>query len=149
MDVRAFGSRMSAPKCRFFLGFEGLPEVFDPGCPHESPKFVRGISGPETFSGRFFVPESEATSNPEVFKKFPRCPQKFPRPTSPEVPQTYLPRSSPDLPPQKFPRSTSSAEVPPSLPSPDLPPQKFPRPAPPQQLNHPRPPELNSYAWES
>ena len=30
MDVCAFGSWMSAPKCSFFKDFEGLPEVFDP-----------------------------------------------------------------------------------------------------------------------
>ena len=30
MDVRAFGSWMSAPKCSFFQDFEGLTEVFAP-----------------------------------------------------------------------------------------------------------------------
>ena len=35
MDVRAFGSWMSVPKCMFFEDFESLPEVFDPGRPHE------------------------------------------------------------------------------------------------------------------
>ena len=29
---------LSAPKCFFFQGFEGLPEVFDPGRPHERPR---------------------------------------------------------------------------------------------------------------
>ena len=28
MDVRAFGSRLSAPKCLYFLGSEGLSEAF-------------------------------------------------------------------------------------------------------------------------
>ena len=31
MDVRAFGSWMSTPKCFFYQGSEGLDEVFDPG----------------------------------------------------------------------------------------------------------------------
>ena len=35
MDVRALGSWLSAPKRLFFQGFEGLPDVFDPGRPHE------------------------------------------------------------------------------------------------------------------
>ena len=39
MDVRAFGSRMSAPKCLFFQDFEGLTEVFAPGRP---PGYPRG-----------------------------------------------------------------------------------------------------------
>ena len=33
MDVRAFGSWMSAPKCLFFQDFEGLSEVFAPARP--------------------------------------------------------------------------------------------------------------------
>ena len=41
-DVRAFGSWMSAPKCLFFLGFEGLPEGFDPGCPPYEPRMSAG-----------------------------------------------------------------------------------------------------------
>ena len=39
MDVRAFGSWMSAPKCLFFQDFEGLTEVFAPGRP---PGYPRG-----------------------------------------------------------------------------------------------------------
>ena len=40
MDVRAFGSWMSAPKCLFFFqDFEGLTEVFAPGRP---PGYPRG-----------------------------------------------------------------------------------------------------------
>ena len=39
MDVRAFGSWMSAPKRLFFQDFEGLTEVFAPGCP---PGYPRG-----------------------------------------------------------------------------------------------------------
>ena len=35
MDVAAFGSRMSAPRCVFFPRFEGLPEFVDPGRPPE------------------------------------------------------------------------------------------------------------------
>ena len=57
MDVRVFGSWMSAPKS-FFQAFEGLSEVFAPGHPHEWPRDVRRMSGPKTFSlGCFFVPE--------------------------------------------------------------------------------------------
>ena len=45
MDVRAFGSWMSAPKCLFFQDFEGLTEVFapgcPPGCPHGRPRDIR------------------------------------------------------------------------------------------------------------
>ena len=39
MDVRAFGSWMSAPKCLFFQGLEGLTEVFAPG---RLPGYPRG-----------------------------------------------------------------------------------------------------------
>ena len=39
MDVRAFGSWTSAPKCLFFQDFEGLTEVFAPGRP---PGYPRG-----------------------------------------------------------------------------------------------------------
>ena len=35
MKVSAFGSWMSAPNSLFFQDLEGLPEVFDPGRPHE------------------------------------------------------------------------------------------------------------------
>ena len=58
MDVRVFGSWMSTPKCLFFQGLEGLPQVFDPGRPRECPRDVRGISSPKTLSlGCFFVPD--------------------------------------------------------------------------------------------
>ena len=38
MDVRAFGSWMSALKCSFFQDFEGLTEVFAPERPPEHPR---------------------------------------------------------------------------------------------------------------
>ena len=38
MDVRAFGSWTSAPKCLFFQDFEGLTEVFAPGRPQGYPR---------------------------------------------------------------------------------------------------------------
>ena len=38
MDVRAFGSWTSAPKCLFSQDFEGLTEVFAPGRPPEYPR---------------------------------------------------------------------------------------------------------------
>ena len=38
MDVRAFGSWTSAPKSLFFQDFEGLTEVFAPGCPQGYPR---------------------------------------------------------------------------------------------------------------
>ena len=38
--------------------FEGLPEIFDPGRPHDRPRDVRRMSVPKTFSlGCFFVPD--------------------------------------------------------------------------------------------
>ena len=37
MDVRTLGSWMSAPRCLFFQGFQGLPEVLDPGRPQVVP----------------------------------------------------------------------------------------------------------------
>ena len=46
----AFGLWMSAPKSLFFQGFEGLPEVFDPGRLHERPRDVHRMSGQKTFS---------------------------------------------------------------------------------------------------
>ena len=59
VDVRAFGSWMSAPKCLFFFqDFEGPDRSFGPGYPREWPPDVRGISVPKTSSlGWFFVPE--------------------------------------------------------------------------------------------
>ena len=45
MNVRAFGSWMSAPKCLFFQEFEGLTEGFapghPPGYPHARPRNIR------------------------------------------------------------------------------------------------------------
>ena len=38
MDIRAFGSWMSAPKCWFSQDFEGLTEVFAPGRPLGYPR---------------------------------------------------------------------------------------------------------------
>ena len=45
---------MSALTCLFVHGFESLPEVFDPGRPHEWPRDVRWISGPKALFGLFF-----------------------------------------------------------------------------------------------
>ena len=58
MDIRAFGSWMSAQKCLFFFQeIEGLTEVFAP-VRRDIRVDVRGISGPKTYSlGCFFVPE--------------------------------------------------------------------------------------------
>ena len=59
MDIRAFGSWMSAPKCLFSQDFEGLTEVFapgrPPGCPCARPQDIR----PQNllFGLLFFVPE--------------------------------------------------------------------------------------------
>ena len=45
MDVRAFGSWMSAPTCLLFQDFEGLTKVFapgrPPGCPRGRPQDVQ------------------------------------------------------------------------------------------------------------
>ena len=59
MDVRTFGSWMSAPKCLFFQDFKGLTEVFCPPDVRRDIRVdVRGISSPKTYSlGCFFVPE--------------------------------------------------------------------------------------------
>ena len=58
MDVRAFGSWISAPKCFVLQDFEGVTEVFTPGRPPDIRVDVPGISGPKTYSlGCFFVPE--------------------------------------------------------------------------------------------
>ena len=45
---------MSATKCLFFLGFEGLPEVFEQGHPHKRPRDVCGIH-PKPFSLSCFL----------------------------------------------------------------------------------------------
>ena len=50
VDVRAFGSWMSAPKCLFFQDFEFPDRSFGPGYPREWPPDVRGISVPKTSS---------------------------------------------------------------------------------------------------
>ena len=56
VDVRAFGSWMSAPKCLFFHGFKDPDRSFDPGYPREWPPHVRVISVPKTSSlGWIFV----------------------------------------------------------------------------------------------
>ena len=58
MDVRAFGSWMSAPRCFFFRDFERPDRSFGQGYPREWPPDVRGISIPKTSSlGCFFVLE--------------------------------------------------------------------------------------------
>ena len=59
VDVRVFGSWMSAPKCLFFQHLEGPDRSFGPGYPREWAPDVRGISVPKTSSlGWFFVPDS-------------------------------------------------------------------------------------------
>ena len=57
VDVRAFGSWMSAPKCLFFFqDFDRPDRSFGPGYPREWPPDVRGMSVPKTSSlGWFFV----------------------------------------------------------------------------------------------
>ena len=59
VDVRAFGSWMSAPKCLFSQGLGGPDRSFGPGYPREWPRDVRGISGPKTSSlGCFLVADN-------------------------------------------------------------------------------------------
>ena len=56
VDVRPFGSWMSAPKCLFFQDFDCPDRSFGPGYPREWPLDVRGASVPKTSSlGCFFV----------------------------------------------------------------------------------------------
>ena len=56
MDVRAFGSWMSAPKCLFSQDFDRPDRSFGSGYPREWPPDVRGMSVPKTSSlGWFFV----------------------------------------------------------------------------------------------
>ena len=58
VDVRAFGSWMSAPKCLFFQDCDRPDRSFGPGYPREWPPDVRGMSVPKTSSlGWFFVLE--------------------------------------------------------------------------------------------
>ena len=47
MDVRAFGSWMSAPKCLLFQDFEGLTEVLPLDFRRDIRVDVRGISDPK------------------------------------------------------------------------------------------------------
>ena len=63
MDVRAFGSWMSTPKCLFFFqDFEGLTEVLPPDVRRDIRVDVRGISGPKTYSlGCFFDPDFQGS----------------------------------------------------------------------------------------
>ena len=78
MDVRAFGSWMSAPKCLSFQDLAGLTEVFargrPPGYPRGCPRDIR----PQTYSvGCCFVPDQRAIpagptpSGPDPLRKFP------------------------------------------------------------------------------
>ena len=50
VDVRAFGSWMSAPICLFFENFHRPDRSFGPGYPREGPPDVRGTSVPKTYS---------------------------------------------------------------------------------------------------
>ena len=94
VDVRAFGSWISAPKCLFFHNFDRPDWSFGPGYPHEWPPDVRGISGPKTSSlGCFFLLEDCSTKitvsssritkiiifRPKVGKELPK---QFPEPPS-------------------------------------------------------------------
>ena len=47
VDVRAFGSWMSAPKCLFFQYFEGPDRSFGPGYPREWPRMSAGYPSPK------------------------------------------------------------------------------------------------------
>ena len=49
VDVRAFGSWMSAPRCLFFQDFDRPDRSFGPGYPREWPPDVRGMSVPKNF----------------------------------------------------------------------------------------------------
>ena len=62
VDVRAFGSWMSAPKCLLFQDFQRPDRSFGPGCPREWPPDVRGMSVPNLFglifrSGEYPAPK--------------------------------------------------------------------------------------------
>ena len=54
VDVRAFGSWMSALKCLFFQDFDRPDRSFGPGYPREWPPDVRGMSVPKTSSLGWF-----------------------------------------------------------------------------------------------
>ena len=58
MDVSAFGSWKSAPKCLFFQDYEGLTEIFAPGRPPGYPRGrPLGYPAPKlTLWTAFFVP---------------------------------------------------------------------------------------------
>ena len=64
MDVRAFGSWMSAPKCLFFSRISrAWPKFLPPDVRRDIRVDIRGISGPKTYSlGCFFVPECKCGS---------------------------------------------------------------------------------------
>ena len=60
VDVRAFGSWMSAPKCLFFQDLGRPDRSFGSGYPREWPPDVRGMSVPKTSSlGWLFVLENQ------------------------------------------------------------------------------------------
>ena len=79
MDVRAFGSWISAPKCLFFQGFEGLPEVSDPGLPREiAPGRPRDIRPENFLFACFFVPENrDPHQHAPKFAKSTFCAYEF------------------------------------------------------------------------
>ena len=61
VDVRAFESWMSTPKCLFFQDFDCPDRSFWPGYPRKWPPDIRGMSVPKTSSlGWFFVLEFRA-----------------------------------------------------------------------------------------
>ena len=72
MDVRAFGSWTSAPKCLFFSRSLRASPKFYPRRPPAYPR-ARRISGPNTYSlGCFAVPEKCPESGPGV-SRASRC----------------------------------------------------------------------------
>ena len=68
LDVRAFGSWTSAPKCFAFQDFDRPGRSFGPGYPREWPPDVRGMSVPQTSSlGWFSVHISEQSQKERLF----------------------------------------------------------------------------------
>ena len=87
MDVRAFGSWMSAPKCLFFQDSEGLTEAFAPGRRRDIRVDVRAISGPKPLAAwairnairaNRFARESFATETPIFIARQANLPESLP-----------------------------------------------------------------------
>ena len=82
MDVRTFGSWMSALKCLFFSRiWRAWPKFLPPDVRRDIRVDVRGISGPKTYSlGCFFLPDYWAgtlqpLSAPTLFETFRKTPK--------------------------------------------------------------------------